>query len=98
MLFGAGSLPDRVERAMLEPRIVLDFVTAEPFRPFRLFMPSGRTFEVRHPEMVRVGRSLVTVHMKPEGESSTSERWQEVSLMLLESIEPLKVQTRQKSE
>ena len=80
---------------MLAPRIVLDFVTAEPFKPFRMYMASGRTFEVGHPEMVRVGRSSVTVHMKPEVDTSTSERWQEVSLMLLESIEPLE---RQKSE
>jgi hypothetical protein len=71
---------------MLAPRIVLDFVTAEPFRPFRMYMASGRTFEVGHPEMVRVGRSSVTVHMRPEGDSA--ERWQEVSLLLLESIEP----------
>jgi hypothetical protein len=73
---------------MLAPRIVLDFVTAEPFRPFRMYMASGRTFEVGHPEMVKVGRSSVTVYMKPENESTTAERWQEVSLMLLESIEP----------
>lgn len=73
---------------MLTPRIVLDFVTAEPFRPFRIDMASGRTFEVGHPEMVRVGRSSVTVYQKPEGEAATPERWQEVSLMLLESIEP----------
>lgn len=83
---------------MLAPRIVLDFVTAEPFRPFRMYMASGRTFEVGHPEMVRVGRSSVTVHMRPDGELSAAERWQEVSLMLLESIEPLEVQARPKGE
>ncbi len=83
---------------MLAPRIVLDFVTAEPFRPFRMHVATGRTFEVGHPEMVRVGRSSVTVHMKPEGESNSAERWQDVSLMLLESLEPLETPTRQKSE
>jgi hypothetical protein len=83
---------------MLAPRIVLDFVTAEPFRPFRMHMASGRTFEVGHPEMVKVGRSSVTVHMRPEGESATAERWQEVSLMLLESIEPLEVPARRTGE
>ena len=83
---------------MLAPRIVLDFVTAEPFRPFRMYMASGRTFEVGRPEMIKVGRSSVTVHLRPEGESTTAERWQEVSLMLLESIEPQEVPARQKSE
>ena len=83
---------------MLAPRIVLDFVTAEPFRPFRLHVASGRTFEVGHPEMVRVGRSSVTVHSRSADESSTAERWREVSLMLLESIEPLEASARQKSD
>jgi len=63
-----------------------------------MHMASGRTFEVGHPEMVRVGRSTVTVHMRPEGESSTAERWQEVSWMLLESIGPMEITARQKSE
>jgi hypothetical protein len=87
-----------MEPPILAPRIVLDFVTAEPFRPFRMHMASGRMFEVGHPEMVRVGRSSVTVYLRLEGEASTSERWQEVSLMLLESIEPLDAPVRQKSD
>jgi hypothetical protein len=82
---------------MLAPGTVLDFVTAEPFRPFRMHLASGRRFDVGHPEMIRVGRSSVTVHMRPEGDSEQAERWQEVSLMLLESIEPLETPTRQSS-
>ena len=74
---------------MLTPRTLMDFVFAEPFRPFRMHMASGRTFDVRHPEMVKVGRSLVTVHAPPEDDGEKPGRWQEVSLMLLESIEPL---------
>jgi hypothetical protein len=83
---------------MLTPRVVLDFVTAEPFRPFRMHMASGRTFEVGDPEMVRVGRSSLDLHLSPEGETSTADRWQDVSLMLLESIEPLEVRARPKNE
>ncbi len=60
-------------------------------------MASGRTFEVGHPEAIKVGRSSVTVSMRTEGESATTERWQEVSLMLLESIEPLETPVRQKT-
>jgi hypothetical protein len=93
----SGSINDR-ETTMLAPRIVLDFVTAEPFRPFRMYMASGRTFDVGHPEMIRVGRSSVTVHMRPDGDTAQAERWQEVSLMLLESIEPFEAPTRQRSE
>ena len=79
---------------MLAPRIVLDFVTAEPFLPFRLHMATGRTFEVGHPEMIATGRTSVRVDARPEGESEVGERWQNVSLMLLESIEPIEVVSR----
>jgi hypothetical protein len=74
---------------MIHPRVMIDFITAEPFRAFRIHMASGRSFEIRRPEMVRVGRSSMTVFMKPEKDDSQQERWQEVSFMLLESVEPL---------
>ncbi len=38
-----------------------DYVTAEPFRPFRIKMASGQSFDIRHPEMILVGRSSVRV-------------------------------------
>jgi hypothetical protein len=67
---------------------MIDFVSAEPFRPFRIHIASGRTFEIGYPEMIRVGRSSVTVYSRPES-GPEADRWQEVSLMLLESVEPL---------
>ena len=39
---------------MIRPYEILDYLTAAPFRPFRINMVSGRTYEVRHPELVRV--------------------------------------------
>lgn len=74
---------------MLTPRSMLDIVTAEPFRPFRMHMASGRSFEIDHPEMIKIGRSSVTVYARPHGQDDEAERWQEVSLMLLGSVEPL---------
>ena len=74
---------------MIHPRTVLDFLTAEPFLPFRIHMASGVALDVRHPELVRVGRSSVTVHMLPNANEEFAPRWQEVSLMLMESLEPV---------
>lgn len=76
---------------MIAPRTMTDFVFAEPFRPFRIHMASGRTFDIRHPEMIAVSRSSVTVYASPEGDGEQPERWQKVSLMLMESIEPLEL-------
>lgn len=74
---------------MMTSRAILDYIAAEPFRPFRLHMASGRTFSVDHPEMIKVGRSSITVFARPDPNIEGVDRWQEVSLMLLESVEPL---------
>jgi hypothetical protein len=42
----------------MSAREVLDYVKDQPFRPFRILMNSGRSYEIRHPEMVRVGRDF----------------------------------------
>jgi hypothetical protein len=47
-------------------------MAAEPFRPFRLHMAGGRTFEVRHPEMIKVGKSSVTIHGTAESNEQSS--------------------------
>ena len=65
-----------------------EYVSAEPFRPFRLKMASGQSFDIRHPEMILVGKSSVRVYTKAKPDSM-AEHWQDVSLMLMEAIEPI---------
>lgn len=81
---------------MIAPRTMIDLVTAEPFQPFRIHMASGTSFDVGHPEMIRVGRSSVTVHMRPDANADAPSQWREVSLMLLEYVEPLDSQSADK--
>ena len=73
---------------MMTFKKVGEYVSAEPFRPFRLKMASGQTFDIRHPEMILVGKSSVKVYTtaKPD---SMAEHWHDVSLMLMEAIEPI---------
>ena len=80
---------------MIAPRTMIDLVTAEPFRPFRIHMASGATFDVGHPEMIKVGRSSLTVHLVSENGDDQPDQWREVSLMLLEFIEPLETAYKQ---
>ena len=66
------------------------YVTAEPFRPFRISMASGRVFEIRHPEMVQVGRTTLTIFTYLSDDANEAkEREHEASLLLIESIEPI---------
>lgn len=72
---------------MMTPRKVVEYVTAEPFRPFRVNMASGQSFDIRHPEMILVGRSSVRVYTVSDPDAN--EKWHDVSLMFMETIEPL---------
>ena len=71
---------------MMTYRKLGEHVAAEPFRPFRIRMASGQSFEIRHPEMILVGRMSVRAH--GVGDSDQNEKWQDVSMMLMETVEP----------
>jgi len=75
------------------------YVGAEPFRPFRITMTSGQTFEIRHPEMVSVGRSTAYIftYLNEEAEHS-NQREHEVSLLLMEFVEPLDLASTQEGK
>lgn len=70
---------------------IFQFVDAEPFRPFRIRMASGRTFDVRHPEMIQVGENAVIVFNFSGRNGRVFENFNMLGLSLVESIEPLDV-------
>jgi hypothetical protein len=72
---------------MIISRKVHEYITTEPFRPFRIKMASGQAFEIRHPEMILVGRTSVRVYTTNTNDQN--EKWHDVSLMLMETLEPL---------
>jgi len=73
----------------MRPDDLLTWVRAVPFRPFRICLNSGRTFEIRHPEMVRVGRTIINVFSFAGEPGDPYERMEMVSLLLIERIEPV---------
>ncbi len=72
----------------MRPEDILSYTRAVPFRPFRIVMNSGRDYEIRHPELIRVGRSTCIVFFVGT-DSDVFERWESVSLLLMERIEHL---------
>lgn len=74
---------------MMTAQNVLGYVKAEPFRPFRVHKASGRTFDVRHPEMVKVLKSNLLIFKASHETPEIPEEWESVSLMLTESISDL---------
>ena len=77
---------------------LFEFVDAEPFRPFRIQMVSGRKFDVRHPEMVRIGMNAVVVFYFSDEIDRVYERFHMLGLQLIESIEPLDMPVAQDQE
>jgi hypothetical protein len=76
---------------MMTPQAVLGYVKAEPFRLFRLYMAGGRTFDVRHPEMIKVLKSYALVFKSDGDNPDLPTEHENVSLMLAESISHLEV-------
>ena len=80
---------------MISTRQMASYVHAEPFRPFRVTLVSGRKIEIRHPEMIQLGRSTMTIftYWSDEPEDAKEQKI-EVSLLLTESVEPLETNAR----
>lgn len=74
---------------MITSRKFVEYMTAEPFRPFRIRTAGGQSFEIRHPEMILVGRTTVKIYTSPDGDDERPEQWHDVSMMLIESVEPV---------
>jgi hypothetical protein len=80
---------------MISFQRIASYVGVEPFRPFRITTTSGRTFEIRHPEMIHLGRNTVIIYtFLSDNPDEAKERQVEVSLLLTESIEPLDAAAR----
>jgi hypothetical protein len=74
---------------MINPQTLLGYVKVEPFCPFRLHLASGRTFDVRHPEMIKVLRNDVLIFKASSDMPELAAEWDTVSLLLIESISHL---------
>ena len=66
---------------------LFEYVDAEPFQPFRIQMVSGRTFDVRHPENIRIGLHSVHVFLFSQKDERVYEKAVMLGLQLIESIE-----------
>ena len=64
-----------------------ELLARRPFKPFRLVMLSGKTYEVRHPEMAMLTRSdmLVGTHV----EDGVPAEFKICSLLHVATVEPI---------
>ena len=57
------------------PEDILFWLKAVPFKPFRICLNSGRTYEIRHPEMLKVSRTTMLVFSFAGEPQDPSRRW-----------------------
>ncbi len=72
---------------MMTSRKIVEYLEAEPFRPFRINMTSGLHYDIRHPEMIMVGKTSTRVYAATD--EGSNERWHDLSMLLIESLECL---------
>jgi len=65
-----------------------DLLRAQPFKPFRLVMSSGQTYEVRHPEMAWLTRTDILVGID-EADDGIPARFKICSLLHVTAVGPL---------
>jgi hypothetical protein len=73
---------------MLRADTLQTWVRTQPFRPFRIVMTSGTQYEIRHPEMIRVGKDFFNFYYATPPDAP-ADRWETVSLLLIENVRPI---------
>lgn len=71
----------------MRPDDVLVWLRAQPFRPFVLVTVSGDSYEVRHPEWIKLLRTSVII-FRPSESDQVYDGAQMLNLTLIERIEP----------
>jgi hypothetical protein len=69
-------------------RTFRELLTQQPFKPFRLVMSSGQTYEIRHPEMALLTRTSILVGIDDSQEGVPAD-FKICSLLHVTAVEPL---------
>jgi hypothetical protein len=71
---------------VIPSRDLQNYLRAQPFEPFTIRLTSGRTYDIRHPEMVKVGKNTLIVFTYVNDHPEVFDRWETVSLLLIENV------------
>jgi hypothetical protein len=59
-----------------------------PFEPFRLFLSDGATYEIRHPELVMLGRRSLVLGIVNDPSETLYDRTIDIDLLHIVRTEP----------
>jgi hypothetical protein len=81
----------------MAPDELRDHLVRRPFQAFRLFTTDGATYEVRHPDLLLVGKRSAVVGLTSKPEDVLYERTAHVDLLHIVRVEPLTAPSKRKS-
>ncbi|MDR3637835.1 MAG: hypothetical protein P4L84_28775 [Isosphaeraceae bacterium] len=74
-----------------------ELLSQRPFKPFRLVMSSGQTYDIRHPEMAWLTRTSILVGID-DSEDGVPAEFKICSLLHVTAIEPLSTSSKHVTE
>jgi hypothetical protein len=73
----------------MAPEELRDSLRQQPFEPFRLVLTDGAHFDIRHPDLLWVGRRSAYVGLTGQPGQTLFERAVKVDLLHISRLEPL---------
>jgi len=73
----------------MAPEELRDTSRRQPFLPFRIVMTDGATFEIRHPDLIWVGRRSAMIGLTGQSGQEFYERSVQVDLLHVIRLEPI---------
>jgi hypothetical protein len=77
-----------MDRPTMTLQTFRDLLATRPFKPFRVVMSSGQTYEVRHPEMAWLTRSDLLIGLD-DADDGIPANFKICSLLHITAVEPL---------
>jgi hypothetical protein len=68
-----------------------DAARRQPFQPFRLHLTTGATYDIRHPDLIMVGRRSAIIGIAEETNGTAYDRTFQVDLLHIVGVEALPV-------
>ena len=73
----------------MTPEEIRNWIRLTPFLPFRICVTDGAFFDIRHPEVVSVGRSIVRVGVSSGTSGRPLSRSIALSILHIIRVEPI---------
>jgi hypothetical protein len=73
----------------MRPEEFRAFLREQPFRPIRVTLTDGRTYDIRHPELALVARGIIVVGIPGKDESEFPDHTVTLSLLHVMQVEHL---------